>query len=207
MTEAAHQMTANNLPPLKRKPGSAGQGQGVEVSICDTNGQELKQGEIGEICVRGKNVTKGYLRNPTANKEGFFPNGWFRTGDQGYLDEEGFLFLTGRLKELINRGGEKIMPGEVDSVLLEHPDVAEAVTFGAPDQLLGQVVHAAVVLKPGRKATAADIQKFAKEKLAAFKVPAVIHFTEVVPRTPTGKIQRRFVAEHFLKDQKPQAKL
>lgn len=206
MTEASHQMTSNNLPPLKRKEGSVGQGQGVEVSILTSEGAPVPQGSIGEVCVRGDNVTHGYLRNPTANAESFFPNRWFRTGDQGYLDEEGFVFLTGRLKELINRGGEKIMPGEVDSALLEHPEVSEAVAFGAPHAMLGQTVNAAVVLRAGSTATAEDIKKFVKGKLSTFKVPEQIFISNSLPRTATGKIQRRFVAEHFLST-KPQAKL
>lgn len=207
MTEASHQMTSNNLPPLKRKAGSVGQGQGVEVAILTSEGKPVPQGSIGEVCVRGANVTHGYLRNPTANAESFFPGSWLRTGDQGYMDEEGFVYLTGRLKELINRGGEKIMPGEIDSALLEHPAVAEAVAFGVPDEMLGQAVNAAVVLKPGKSTSEDEIKSFLKTKLATFKVPAKIFITDSVPRTATGKIQRRFVAEHFLKENKLAAKL
>jgi acyl-CoA synthetase (AMP-forming)/AMP-acid ligase II len=209
MTEASHQMTSNTL--LVQKPGSVGVGHGVGVSIRDDAGNEVAAGIEGEICAHGPNITAGYLNNPTANAESFFPGGWLRTGDRGVKDADGFVFIVGRLKEMINRGGEKIMPGEIDTALLEHAAVAEAVAFGAPDQLFGQVVHAAVVLKAGPPASAAaaavltkELQAFAKTKLAAFKVPVVFHFATAVPRTPTGKIQRRFVAEHFLK---PQAKL
>ena len=134
MTEAAHQMTSNNLPHKgKRKQGSVGQGQGVRVAVLNDANDILPQGQEGEVAIQGHNVTPGYLHNPDANKACFTPNGWFRTGDQGYLDPEGFVFLTGRLKELINRGGEKISPLELDHVLLHHPDVAEAIAFGVPD--------------------------------------------------------------------------
>lgn len=212
MTEASHQMTSNTL--TVQKPGSVGVGHGVAVSIRDDSGRALPAESEGEICVQGPNVTAGYLNNPKANAESFFPGGWLRTGDRGRADADGFIYITGRLKEMINRGGEKIMPGEVDAALLEHPLVAEAVVFAAPHALLGQVVHAAVVLKPGAPDATGDskvaaelkgqIQQFVRGKLAAFKVPVEVYFAKSVPRTATGKIQRRFVAEHFLK---PQAKL
>ncbi len=196
MTEAAHQMASNPLPPGPRKPGSVGKGTGVGIAILDEQGQILPAGTQGEVCIRGVNVMHGYLNNAEANASSFC-NGYFRTGDQGVLDENGYLMLTGRLKELINRGGEKISPLEVDAVLLEHPAVAEAVSFAAPDAKYGEEVHAAVVLKG--KATPAEIQAFCSKRLADFKVPKVIHVTKEVPRTATGKIQRRHVAAHFLK--------
>src|SRR4051812_38312276 len=195
MTEAAHQMASNPLPPAPRKPGSVGQGTGVGIAILDDQGQILPAGKQGEVCIRGVNVMHGYLNNPEANASSF-TNGYFRTGDQGILDESGFLMLTGRLKELINRGGEKISPLEVDAALLEHPAVAEAVSFAAPDAKYGEEVHAAVVLKA--IATPAEIQAFCSKRLADFKVPKVIHVADAVPRTATGKIQRRHVATHFL---------
>ncbi len=198
MTEASHQMSSNPLPPHPRRPGSVGRGTGVDIVILDDQGAILPIGQQGEVSIRGKNVTHGYLNNPEANQSSF-TNGYFRTGDQGILDAEGYLILTGRLKELINRGGEKISPLEVDAVLLEHPAVAEAVSFGAPDAKYGEEVHAAVVLKG--TATAAEIQGFCKERLADFKVPKVIHIADAVPRTATGKIQRRHVAAHFLQNQ------
>jgi acyl-CoA synthetase (AMP-forming)/AMP-acid ligase II len=197
MTEAAHQMASNPLPPGPRKPGSVGKGTGVDIVIRDEQGQSLPAGMQGEVTIRGNNVMPGYLNNPAAN-ESSFCQGYFRTGDQGVLDENGYLMLTGRLKELINRGGEKISPLEVDAVLLEHPAVAEAVSFAAPDAKYGEEVQAAVVLKG--KATPAEIQAFCLKRLADFKVPKVIHITEAVPRTATGKIQRRHVAAHFLKN-------
>jgi acyl-CoA synthetase (AMP-forming)/AMP-acid ligase II len=197
MTEAAHQMASNPLPPGPRKPGSVGKGTGVDIVIRDEQGQSLPAGTQGEVTICGNNVMHGYLDNPAAN-ESSFCQGYFRTGDQGILDEKGYLTLTGRLKELINRGGEKISPLEVDAALLEHPAVAEAVSFGAPDAKYGEEVQAAVVLKG--EATPAEIQAFCLERLADFKVPKVIHITEAVPRTATGKIQRRHVAAHFLKN-------
>jgi oxalate---CoA ligase len=196
MTEASHQMASNPLPPGPRKPGFVGKGTGVGIAILDQQGTILPPGTQGEVCIRGNNVMHGYLNNPEANQSAFC-NGYFRTGDQGVLDENGYLMLTGRLKELINRGGEKISPLEVDAALLEHPAVAEAVTFAAPDAKYGEEVHAAVVLKG--KATPPEIQAFCKTRLADFKVPKVIHITQAVPRTATGKIQRRHVAAHFLK--------
>ena len=146
------------------------------------------------MSIRGANVTHGYHNNPTANASAF-TNGYFRTGDQGFVDENGYLTLTGRIKELINRGGEKISPLEVDAALLEHPAVAEAVCFGVPDAKYGEEVHAAVVLKGS--ATAQEIQAFCHDRLADFKVPKQIHIAEQVPRTATGKIQRRHVAAFF----------
>jgi acyl-CoA synthetase (AMP-forming)/AMP-acid ligase II len=198
MTEAAHQMASNPLPPGPRKPGSVGQGTGVDIVIRDERGRGLPAGTQGEVTIRGHNVMHGYLNNPQAN-ESSFCQGYFRTGDQGVLDEHGYLTLTGRLKELINRGGEKISPLEVDAALLEHPAVAEAVSFAAPDAKYGEEVQAAVVLKG--KASPAEIQAFCLERLADFKVPKVIHITDAVPRTATGKIQRRHVAAHFLQQQ------
>jgi len=196
MTEAAHQMASNPLPPGARKPGFVGKGTGVDIAILDEQGQVLPAGQQGEVSIRGNNVMHGYLNNPEANASAF-SNGYFRTGDQGMLDENGYLTLTGRLKELINRGGEKISPLEVDAALLEHPAVGEAVSFAAPDVKYGEEVHAAVVLKG--TATPAEIQAFCNSRLADFKVPKVIHITDAVPRTATGKIQRRHVAAHFLK--------
>jgi oxalate---CoA ligase len=189
-------MASNPLPPGPRKPGSVGKGTGVDIVILDEQGQILSAGRQGEVSIRGANVMHGYLNNPEANAAAFC-SGYFRTGDQGLLDEHGYLKLTGRIKELINRGGEKISPLEVDAVLLEHPAVAEAVSFAAPDAKYGEEVHAAVVLKA--TATPAEIQAHCSKRLADFKVPKVIHIAQVVPRTATGKIQRRHVAAHFLK--------
>jgi acyl-CoA synthetase (AMP-forming)/AMP-acid ligase II len=194
MTEAAHQMASNPLPPGSRKPGAVGPGTNVGISIRDASGQELAAGERGEVCIHGPNVVKGYENNPEANATAFFGE-WFRTGDQGFLDEHGYLTLSGRLKEMINRGGEKISPREIDEVLLTHPAVGEAVCFGVPHKMWGEEVAAAVTLKGA--ATEAELLAFCKEQLAEFKRPKQIHITEAIPRTATGKIQRRVVAQAF----------
>jgi oxalate---CoA ligase len=194
MTEASHQMASNPLPPGTRKPGTVGPGTGVEIAILDEQGEFVPRGTAGEVSIRGRNVMQGYHNNPEANSKAF-ANGYFRTGDQGVLDEGGYLTLTGRLKELINRGGEKISPIEVDGVLLEHPAVAEAVCFAVPDPKYGEEVHAAVVLKGS--ATAEEIRRFCLDRLADFKVPKQLYITDHLPRTATGKIQRRNVATHF----------
>jgi acyl-CoA synthetase (AMP-forming)/AMP-acid ligase II len=200
MTEAAHQMASNPLPPAARKPGSVGQGTDVRISIRDENGNELPAGQRGEVCISGPNVIKGYENNPEANATAFFGE-WFRTGDQGYLDSDGYLSLVGRLKELINRGGEKISPLEIDAVLLAHPAVGEAVCFGVPHKTWGEEVAAAVVVR--EPVSEADLLAFCKERLADFKRPKQIHITETIPRTATGKIQRRIVAQAFAPAQQP----
>ncbi len=195
MTEASHQMSSNPLPPGERRPGSVGVGTGVRVSVRDEAGDEVEVGCRGEVCVRGPNVMGGYANNPEANATAFW-DGWFRTGDQGALSEDGYLTLTGRLKELINRGGEKISPVEVDQALLGHPAVAEAVTFGAPDTKYGESVRAAVVIVS--ETTAEEVRAHCADRLAAFKVPDTIYLVDDLPRTSTGKIQRRHVAARFL---------
>jgi acyl-CoA synthetase (AMP-forming)/AMP-acid ligase II len=194
MTEASHQMTANPLPPGVRKPGTVGRGANVDVAIMDEAGNLLPAGTPGEVVIRGPNVTRGYHNNAAANQAAF-TNGWFRTGDRGVLDADGYVTLIGRIKELINRGGEKISPLEVDAALLAHPAVAEAATFGAADAKYGEEVHAAVVLKAD--ATAEHLQAHCRDRLADFKVPKVIHLVEELPKGPTGKVQRRFVAQAF----------
>jgi acyl-CoA synthetase (AMP-forming)/AMP-acid ligase II len=171
MTEAAHQMTSNPLPPGKRQPGSVGIGQGVEIAILDGEGKEVPQGSEAEICIRGENVTKGYLNNPEANKTSFTSNGFFRTGDQGKKDKDGYVIITGRIKELINKGGEKISPIELDNVLARHPKVGEAVSFAIPDEMFGQEVAVAVVPKAGQQITEEELKKWVADKLAKFKVP------------------------------------
>jgi acyl-CoA synthetase (AMP-forming)/AMP-acid ligase II len=197
MTEASHQMSSNPLPANgARKPGSVGRGTGVEIVILDEKGNILPSGQPGEVSIQGRNVMHGYRNNPDANASSF-TRGYFRTGDQGVLDAEGYLTLTGRLKELINRGGEKISPLEVDAVLLEHPAVTEAVSFAVPDPKYGEEVHGAVVLRSD--ASPDEIVAFCRDRLADFKVPKKIHIIDALPRTATGKIQRRHVAAHFLK--------
>ena len=199
MTEAAHQMASNPLPPEPRRPGSVGRGTGVQVAVMDDTGTLLPAGSQGEVVIKGPNVTRGYHNNPEANAAAF-TNGWFRTGDQGILDADGYLTLVGRLKELINRGGEKISPREIDEALLTHPAVAEAVCFGVPDAKYGEEVAAAVVLRG--EVSAADLVAHCRARLAAFKVPKTIHLVSEIPRTATGKIQRRVVAAAFATDVK-----
>ncbi len=194
MTEAAHQMASNPLPPRERKPGSVGLPAGPEVAIMDEQGALLPAGSIGEIVIRGDNVTKGYKNNPEANATAFTA-GWFRTGDQGVMDDDGYFRLTGRLKEIINRGGEKISPREVDEVLLDHPAVAQVVTFAVPHDKLGEDVAAAVVLAEGAAADEQAIRQFAAEKLADMKVPRKILFLDEIPKGATGKLQRIGLAE------------
>jgi len=194
MTEAAHQMASNPLPPASRKPGSVGRGTDVGIGIMDATGHELPQGERGEVVIQGPNVTRGYENNPEANASAFTA-GWFRTGDQGFLDADGYLTLVGRLKELINRGGEKISPREIDEVLLAHPSVAEAVCFGVPHPTWGEEVEAVVVLRDA--VTATDLLAFCRERLADYKRPKQIHITDAIPRTATGKIQRGAVARAY----------
>ncbi|KEY72128.1 hypothetical protein S7711_00140 [Stachybotrys chartarum IBT 7711] len=199
MTEASHQMTSNPLPPAKAIPGSVGIPQGVELKILDDQGDEVPQGQEAEICIKGENVTKGYINNPSANASSYTKNGFFRTGDQGKLDKDGYLYITGRIKELINKGGEKISPIELDNVLMTNPKVSEAVSFAVPDDMYGQDIGVAIVLKNGQKADATEIKAWMAEKLVKFKVPKKIYFTEVMPKTATGKIQRRIVAETMTK--------
>ena len=198
MTEASHQMSSNPLPPGARTPGTVGAGTGVEIGIFDMDrpGQLLSTDQRGEVVIRGSNVMKGYNNNPTANADSFV-NGWFRTGDQGFLDGRGYLTLTGRIKELINRAGEKISPLEVDAVLLQHPAVAEAVSFAVADAKYGECVQAAVVLKGSADEDA--LRAFCREHLAQFKVPDRIYVADKLPRTATGKIQRRHVSAAFAK--------
>jgi acyl-CoA synthetase (AMP-forming)/AMP-acid ligase II len=191
MTEAAHQMASNPLPPSERKPASVGVGTGLEISIVDEAGNHLKIGEAGEVVIKGPNVMAGYENNPEANAKSF-TNGWFRTGDQGVLDEAGYLRLVGRLKEMINRGGEKISPIEIDELLLSHRAVAEAVSFGVEHPSWGEEVAAAVVLR--EPVAESELIAHCKSHMAEYKCPKKIHVVDAIPRTATGKIQRAAVA-------------
>ncbi len=194
MTEAAHQMASNPLPPSPRFPGSVGRAAGPEVAIMDELGIILPADRIGEVVIQGRNVTAGYENNPAANASAF-TNGWFRTGDQGMLDADGYLRLTGRLKELINRGGEKVSPLEVDEVLMDHPAVAQCLTFALPHPKLGEEVAAAIVLREGTAAKETELRDFCGMRLAAFKVPRRIVFLTEIPKGATGKLQRIGLAE------------
>lgn len=194
MTEASHQMASNPLPPRERKPGSVGVAAGPEIAIMDEAGNLLPQGALGEIVIKGRNVTKGYEANPDANLKGF-ANGWFRTGDQGTLDDAGYLRITGRLKELINRGGEKISPLEVDEIIMDHPAVAQAVTFAMPHDKLGEEVACAVVLREGKAASEQELRDFVKSRAADFKVPRKVVILAEIPKGATGKLQRIGLAQ------------
>ena len=196
MTEAAHQMASNPLPPKIRKPGSVGLPAGPEIQILSERGDPLPTGQIGEIVIRGPNVMTGYGHNPLANEQAF-TKGWFRTGDQGYVDGEGYLFLTGRIKEQINRGGEKIAPLEIDQVLLQHSSIQQAVTFAMPHPTLGEEVAAAVVVDKDSRLNEQELRPWLQERIAHFKMPKKVFFLEDIPKGPTGKIQRRILAEQL----------
>ena len=194
MTEAAHQMTSNPLGEGLQKPGSVGLPAGPDVALMDEDGALLALGQQGEVVIRGENVTDGYRNNPEANATAY-TRGWFRTGDQGVFDDDGYLTITGRLKEIINRGGEKISPREVDEALLQHPAVAQAVTFAMPHDRLGEEVAAAVVLREGQNAAEREIRRFVGERVADFKTPRRIVILDEIPKGATGKVQRIGLAE------------
>ena len=194
MTEATHQMTSNPLPPAARKPGTVGRAAGPEVGIMGAGGALLPAGGVGEIVIRGANVTSGYENNPAANADGF-AHGWFRTGDQGQMDEAGYVSITGRLKEIINRGGEKISPREVDEILMDHPAVAQVVCFGMPHPKLGEEVAAVVVLREGQAATERELAAYVATRAADYKVPKKILFMDEIPKGATGKLQRIGLAQ------------
>jgi acyl-CoA synthetase (AMP-forming)/AMP-acid ligase II len=189
MTEATHQMASNPLPPAARKPGTVGRAAGPEIAIMGEGGALLGASETGEIVIRGPNVTRGYEANPKANAEAF-TNGWFRTGDQGSMDAEGYVSITGRLKEIINRGGEKVSPREIDEILMDHPAVAQVVCFGMPHDKLGEEVAACVVLRESASITERELQAFVANRAADYKVPKKILFMDEIPKGATGKLQR-----------------
>ena len=200
MTEASHQISSNLKNDVN--PGSVGKGRGVQVKIFSIEDDSpLEFGSVGQVCIMGENVISGYFNNPKADLESFFNdlNGkkWFKTGDLGLIDSKGYLWLKGRIKEIINRGGEKISPIEIDSKLLEHPNVVEAVSFGVPNEIYEQEIEAAVVLN-NSKITQDDLINFLVDKIAKFKIPKRIHISKSLPKTATGKIQRRFVAQFFI---------
>jgi acyl-CoA synthetase (AMP-forming)/AMP-acid ligase II len=201
MTEAAHQMTSNPLPPRHRKPGSVGVGAGLRIAIMDKAGNHLGTNQRGEVAIQGANVFRGYANNPEANAHAFV-NGWFRTGDEGLLDEDCYLHLTGRIKDIIIRGGENIAPHEVDEILLRHSAVAAAVTFGCVHPTLGEEVAAAVVLHERHGATEAALIKHCRELLAEYKCPKKIYLVDSIPTTATGKIRRRAVAAALTDEQR-----
>ena len=196
MTEATHQMASNPLPPAIQKPGLVGMPAGPEICIMNDKNERLPQGEIGEICIKGDNVTNGYENNPEANKQSFI-NDWFRTGDEGFFDEDGYLKISGRLKEIINKGGEKISPLEVDNILMDFPPIDQALCFGYKDKMLGEDIAVAIKLKENKSCTEDDIKSYANEKLAKFKIPKKIFIVEDIPKGATGKLQRIGLAKKF----------
>lgn len=202
MTEAAHQIASNPLPPCKRKAGSVGVPTGVEIAIMSEDGTSLKQGEKGEIVLRGPGVTRFYDDNMQANEQAF-RHGWFRTGDEGYLDSDGFLFITGRLKEVVNKGGEKISLQEVDAALLAHPGVHQAVAFAIRHPSLGEDIAAAVVVD--NQTTEGAIRQYLQSRLAEFKIPSRLVIVDEIPKSATGKIQRFGLADTFAAELAPKA--
>src|SRR5437762_984365 len=194
MTEAAHQMASNRLPPGQRKPGTVGPAAGPEIRVVDATGVTVPRGATGEIVIKGPNVMREYENNATANADAFF-DGWFRTGDQGVMDADGYVAITGRLKEIINRGGEKISPREVDEIIMEHPAVHQCVTFAMPHAMLGEDVAAAIVLRQGSAATDKELREFASARLAPYKVPRKILILTEIPVGATGKLQRIGLAQ------------
>jgi acyl-CoA synthetase (AMP-forming)/AMP-acid ligase II len=193
MTEATHQMASNPLGG-PRKAGTVGPSGGPEIRVVDDKGNTVPRGQTGEIVIRGPNVMTAYENNPKANADAFYGD-WFRTGDQGVMDADGYVSITGRLKEIINRGGEKISPREVDEIIMEHPAVHQCVTFAMPHEMLGEDVAAAIVLRQGSAATDKELREFASARLAPYKVPRKILILTEIPVGATGKLQRIGLAQ------------
>ena len=193
MSEAPY-IAWNGPQATDRRAGSCGRPLAAQVRILDEAGEAVAPGTRGEIVVRGSTVFPGYLDDPDANAAAFLPDGWFRTGDLGCLDEDGFLFLKGRIKELINRGGEKIAPGEVDQVLQSHPAVAEAATFGVPHARLGEDIVAAVVLESEMNPSPRELRRWMLDRLSPYKAPRRNWFVENLPRSATDKLRRSELA-------------
>jgi acyl-CoA synthetase (AMP-forming)/AMP-acid ligase II len=203
MTETAHQASSNPLPTDGRcDPSSVGLATGVAIRVLGPDGHVVDAGKGGEVCVRGPSVTSGYLDNPEANAASFV-DGWFHTGDLGYENDDGYLFLTGRIKEIINRGGEKISPARVDAVLLTNPKIQDAISFGVPDEKYGEEIDAAVILKPGETASEQELERYARADLSAFEVPKRFYFVTDFPRTEKGTADRRKLAAMFTSGARP----
>lgn len=190
LTETAAPCFTNPLDSTKRKIGSPGQAFGNEARIVDADGRTLPPGETGEIVVRGPNVMKGYYKDPEETAKVLSSDGWLRTGDLGHMDEDGFVFVTGRIKELIIKGGENIAPREIDEALLRHPAILEAAAVGIPDERYGQEIMACVVTKPESRCTEDELRAFCGKELGAYKTPKIFRFVEELPKGPSGKVQR-----------------
>ena len=197
MTETCHQLSSNPLPANgPNKTSSVGLPTGVEIRVVADNGKDVADGGVGEIWARGATVATGYLNNPEANSASFL-DGWYRSGDLGHRDEDGYIFLTGRIKEMINRGGEKIAPTDIEAALLSNPKILEAAAFGEPDEMYGENVQAAVILRPGMQATEDELKDYARARLSAFEVPERIHLATNFPRTAKGSTDRNALAAQF----------
>jgi acyl-CoA synthetase (AMP-forming)/AMP-acid ligase II len=195
LTETVAPCFSNPIEPELRKIGSVGRASGCEARVVDAEGRPLPDGAVGELVMRGPQVTIGYYKNPEATAAGFFAGGWLRSGDLGYRDSDGFYFVTGRIKELIIKGGENIAPREIDEVLLRHPAVLDAAVVGIPDRHYGQEIMACVIVRQGRQCTADELRAFCDRELGKFMAPKVIRFVEELPRGPSGKVQRLKLAE------------
>src|SRR3712207_2528390 len=181
-----------NHPDKERKPGSIGTPiEGVEMKVVDDEGNDVAQGEVGEIVIRGHNVMKGYWNKPDATAESIDPDGWFKTGDMATIDEDGYFFIVDRKKDMIIRGGYNVYPREIEEVLYEHPAIQEAAVLGIPHQELGEEVAAAVVVKDGEDVDEDTLRSYVKEQVAAYKYPRKIVFMDELPKGPTGKILKR----------------
>jgi len=190
LTETAAPVFSNPLDPAKRKYGSPGLAFGNEAKVVDKDNRTLPPGQIGEIMIRGDNVMKGYYKAPDITAQTLEPDGWLHTGDLGYVDADGFYFITGRLKELIIKGGENIAPREIDEALYKHPAVLEAAAVGIPDACYGQEIMACVVLKPGHRCTEQELTALCRRELGNYKTPKLIKFVDAIPKGPSGKTQR-----------------
>jgi long-chain acyl-CoA synthetase len=190
LTETVAPAFSNPYEPERRKVGSVGKPSGCEARVVDDKGDDLPDGTAGEVVIRGPMVTPGYYKNPKATESSFFPGGWLRTGDVGLRDADGYFFITGRIKELIIKGGENIAPREIDEVLLRHPAVLDAAAVGVPDKHYGQEVAACVIRREGHECSEEELREFCAGHLGRFKAPKSIHFVDELPRGPSGKVQR-----------------
>ena len=195
LTETAAPAFSNPIEPQLRKIGSVGRASGCDAGVVDAAGEPLADGSIGEIVIRGPQVSPGYYKNADATAAAFFPGDWLRSGDLGYCDADGFFFITGRIKELIIKGGENIAPREIDEALLRHPAVLDAAAVGIPDRHYGQDIMACVIVRDGQRCSEQELRDFCSRELGRYKTPKVIRFVNELPRGPSGKVQRLKLAE------------